>query len=290
MKLLAHPNWQGIGSIAGIVGAVAAVLSIPFFKRQKRQKNHALSVAVRFISLFKAHGIERTQIPRFLGEAFNLTLADISTDGNLLRVLDERILDEVCNLFGVRRAWIDGACEQMYDRQMHYKDLPEFARFIAQLIAKHPDEPCILHAYKPSKTSADLFKNHPDISLVLAEPISDFDGVTIYRYYPLHGPLPWGHAEARFNLYAFFTLAFSTRGLVLKGHDVPSKLISELSEGKVIPETIKAEGSWHPDDYAYSSISHEMPMDSHEIDEFWKYINKKGWLKLFDEGIITRPK
>ncbi len=30
-------------------------------------------------------------------------------------------------------------------------------------------------------------------------------------------------------------------------------------------------------------------MDSREIEEFWNYINEKGWLKLFAENIITRP-
>ena len=286
IKWLGHASWQGIGAIAGIVGAVAAVLSIPFLKRRKQQRNHAIVVAERFVYLFAAHGVERTQILRFLGDNFKLKLADFSTNSKLLLALDEEILDHVCALFGVRRSWIDGASEQMYDRQMHYKDLPVFAQFLAELTKMHPDQFCILHVYK---TSVDLFKEQPDVSLVFAEPIAEFDEATIYRYYPLYGPLPWRHVEARFNLYAFFTLAFSTRGLVIKGHDVQSKLIAEISEGKIIPETIKAEGVWHPEDYAFSSISHDMPMNSLEISEFWNYIQHKGWLKLFDKNIITRP-
>jgi len=289
MKWLAHPSWQGVGAIAGIVGAVAAVLSIPFFKRRKPQRNHAIVVVERFICIFEAHGIERTQISRFLGDNFKLKLTDFSTNSKLLLTLDEEILDYVCALFGVRRAWIDGASEQMYERLMHYKDLPEFARFIAELTKMHPDQLCILHAYKASRTSVDLFKDQPDVSLVFAKPIAEFDEATIYRYYPLYGPLPWRHSEARFNLYAFFTLAFSTRGLVIKGHNVQSKLIAEISEGKIIPETIKAEGVWHPEDYAFSSISHEMPMNLCEISGFWNYMQRKDWLEFFDKNIITRP-
>ena len=287
MSWLANPVFSGVGAIAGVISAITDVL--PFFKRRNVPKNYATAVIEQFIHLFKLHGIERTQIPRFLGKSFSLKVADFSTDGKLLRVLDEKILDHVCNIFGVQRAWIDDATGQMYDLQMHYKDLPEFARFITNLTEKHPDEFCILYAYKPSKTSTDLFKSQPDISLVVAEPIAELDEKTIYRYYPLYGPFPWEHTEARFNLYAFFTLAFSTRGLVLKGHDVPSKFISKLAEGRVMPESIKAEGVWHPDDYALSSISHDMPMDSREIDGFWKYICDKCWLGLFDKNIITRP-
>ena len=288
MGWLTIPSWQGISGIVAI--ATLIVTLVPYFRRKQRQKNHAAEVVERFVYLFKAHGIERTQIPRFLSEDSGITVADVSTDERLLHVLDEKTLNAVCDKFGVRRRWLDGADKQVYDLLYHCKDLPEYLSFIKTITGKHPDEFCFLYAYKPGDTSTDLFKSRPDISLVFAEPIAEIDQQTIYRYYPLSCPLPWGNTEARFNLYAFFTLAFSTHGLVLKGHDVSSKFITELAEGKIIPEVMKIKGIWHPDEYAFSAISHEMPMDSHEIDEFWKYINKKGWLKLFDEGIITRPK
>lgn len=289
MSWLANPVLQGIGAVAGIVGAVAAVLSIPSFNRRKSERNHASAVVARFLYLFKAHGIERTQIPRFLGDKLGISVADVSTDERLLHVLNEKILNAACDRFGVRRAWVDDADKRVYDLLYHYKDLPEYVSFIKTLIEKHPEEFCILYAYKPSKTSTDLFKSCPDISLVFAEPIAEIDQQTIYRYYPLFGPLQWSEIPTRYNLYAFFTLAFSTRGLVLKGHDVPYRFISELAEGKIIPESIKTEGIWHPDDYAFSSIRHDMPMDSREIDGFWHYVETNGWLELFDKSIITRP-
>jgi hypothetical protein len=289
MSWLANPVLQGIGAVAGIVGAIAAVLSVPFFYRRNSQKNHSSEVVARFLYLFKAHGIERTQIPRFLGDERGISVADVSTDERLLHVLNEEILNAACDRFGVRRSWLDGADKQIYDLLYHYKDLPEYVGFIKLQTEKHSDQSCLLNAYKPVHTSADLFKSCPDISLVFSEPIAEIDQQTIYRYYPFYGPFPWSHTPARFNLYAFFTLAFATSGLVLKGYDVSPKIISELAEGKKIPEAIKTGGIWHPDDYAFSSISHNMPMDSREIEEFWNYINEKGWLKLFAENIITRP-
>lgn len=289
MSWFANPVVQGVGTIAGIIGAIAAVLSVPFFKRSNLQKNHAKTVVDRFLYLFKAHGIERTQIPRFMGDDFGLTVGDVSTDRKLLHVLDEKILSAVCERFGVRRGWMDGVDNQVYDLLYHYKDLPKYSNFIKNLKVKHPDQFCFLYAYKPDQTSPDLFKSRPDISLVFAEPIADIDQQIIYRYYPLFGPFQWSETPTRFNLYAFFTLAFTTSGLILKGHDVSFKFITELSEGKIIPEAMKVEGFWHPDDYAFSSISHELPMKPQEIREFWKFVVANGWLELFDENIITRP-
>jgi hypothetical protein len=289
MNWLANPLLQGVGAVAGIVGAVAAVLSVPFFYRRNSQKNHSSEVVARFLYLFKAHGLERTQIPRFLGDEFGISVADVSTDENLLLALNEEILNTACNRFGVRRAWLDGADKKIYELLYYYKDLPEYVSFIKFQTEKHSDQSCLLNAYKPVHTSTDLFKSCPDISLVFAEPIAEIDQQTIYRYYPFYGPFPWSYTPARFNLYAFFTIAFATSGIVLKGYDVSPKFISELAEGKIISETIKTDGTWHPDDYAFSAISHDMPMDSREIDGFWKYINDKGWLELFDKNIITRP-
>lgn len=287
MGWLTIPSWQGISGIVAI--ATLIVTLVPYLRRKQRQKNHATEVVERFVYLFKAHGIERTQIPRLLSEDSGVTVADVSTDERLLHVLDEKTLNAVCDKFGVRRAWVDGADKRVYDLLYHYKNLPEYVSFIKTLTEKHPEEFCILYAYKQSKTSTDLFKSCPDISLVFAEPIAEIDQQTIYRYYPLFGPLQWSEIPTRYNLYAFFTLAFSTRGLVLKGHDVPYRFVSELAEGKIIPESIKTEGIWHPDDYAFSSIRHDMPMDSREIDRFWHYVETNGWLELFDKSIITRP-
>jgi hypothetical protein len=280
---------QEVGTIAGIIGAVAAVLSVPFLTRRNLQKNHAKAVVDRFLYLFKAHGIERTQIPRFLGDDFGLTVADVSTDGKLLHILDEKILDAVCERFGVRRGWIDGVDNQVYDLFYHYNELSEYSRFIKNLTEKHPDQFCILYAYKPDHTSSDLFNSRPDISLVFAEPITEIDQKIVYRYYPICGPFDWCDTLIRYNLYAFFTLAYATSRLVLKGHDVSVKHITELSEGKIISEAMKFQGLWHPEDYAFSSISHELPMKPQEIREFWKFVVAKGWLELFNEDIITRP-
>jgi hypothetical protein len=39
--------------------------------------DNVLGVAQRFVQIYKAHGIERTQIPRLLGEEAGLNLAEV---------------------------------------------------------------------------------------------------------------------------------------------------------------------------------------------------------------------
>jgi len=288
MSWLANPAWQGVGSITGIFALVVAIISIPIFWRHKQQKNHANDVCSRFVFLFRAHGIERTQIPRFLGEEFGLTLADISTDEKLIIVLKDNILKAACERFGVRRGWLEGDMARIYDPCVFYKDIAAFMDFINVMKERHPDEFCYLQAFKPSNTSSDLFKSQPDISLVFAEPIAEIDQKTIYRYYPIWGPLPWDHSPARFNLYAFFTLAFMTHRILLRGYEAPVKLLSKIAGGEIIPTTVKRKGLWHPDDYAFSD-RRDMPVKSPEISAFWDYVTENGWLELFDKNIISRP-
>lgn len=287
MGWLSAASWQGISGVATILTLLLGF--VQYSIGNKLQKNHADSVCIRFVFLFKAHGIERTKIPRFLGEKCGLTVADISTDEKLLRVLNDHILKIVCERFGVRRGWLEGDNGRIYEPQFNYKDIAQFSDFIKAMKEGHPDEFCILEAYKPTNTSPDLFKSLPDISLVFAEPIAEIDQHTIYRYYPFHGPLPWDEPSTRFNLYTFFTLAFTTHRIVLKGYEAPFKFITQIAEGKIIPTTVRSKWIWHPDDYAFSAISHDMPMNSRETSTFWDYITTNGWLEHFDKDIITRP-
>lgn len=289
---LTSAKWSGI---SGIVDLLTFFRDRKKAKDQERSARHTLpneqvySLVERFISVYKSHGVDRTQIPRFLGEEFTLALADVSNNEKLLYALDEKIVNATCELFGIRRGWLDGHNERIYDTLMVYKDLPRFVRFIRELKEQYPEKVCFLYAYKSTKASPDLFKSRPEISLVFAAPITDIDQRTIYRYYPLHGPFPWDHAPARFSLIAYFTLAFATPGLTLKGVDVTHKLIGGLAEGKIIPETVSREGIWHPEDYAFSSACREMPIDSKEISAFWEYITANGWLGYFNRDIIPSP-
>jgi hypothetical protein len=73
-----------------------------------------LDVAYRVIGLFEAHGIKRTQIYRILGETFPEITPSLDAE-KLQTMLNEALIRKICDLFGVRRAWLEGEDERIYE-------------------------------------------------------------------------------------------------------------------------------------------------------------------------------
>lgn len=117
-----------------MLGEIVSGLSIwdrivKFWKNRKSKTNE--TVAVRFVRLFENHGVHRNQIPRFFGHG--LTIADVKNDEILLDKLSEEMLEEVCELFAVRREWLDGADSKIHPEQDFYKWPEKYQEFIDKL-------------------------------------------------------------------------------------------------------------------------------------------------------------
>ncbi|MFH7321251.1 hypothetical protein ACHHRT_11670, partial [Desulfurivibrio sp. D14AmB] len=105
----------------------------------QQNKNETLDLVKRFLLIYKSHGIERTQLPRFLAPDNNLSLADVSTDKKLLLALTEDVLNRTCDSFGVRREWLDGKDGPIYPYFWFDKNLGEFIDFLADLKSHHEE-------------------------------------------------------------------------------------------------------------------------------------------------------
>ena len=118
-------------------GWIEKVLKLPAalkLARMEKQDWESMKPVRRFVELFESHGVARTQIPGFLKD-FNstLSLADVRNDETLLHKLDESLLDKVCEMFGVRREWLDGVDEEVYHLHNFYKHPEQFSEFIKGL-------------------------------------------------------------------------------------------------------------------------------------------------------------
>jgi len=63
-----------------------------------------------------------------------LTLLDVSDDQALLVKLNSKLLNDACELFGVRREWLDCASDQPHDTHHFYKNTAGYASLLNQLI------------------------------------------------------------------------------------------------------------------------------------------------------------
>jgi hypothetical protein len=209
-----------------------------------------LEVANRIIALFEAHGVKRTQIYQLLGDKFPEVTPAVDAE-NLKNHLSGELIKSVSTLFSVRVAWLEGEDGPIYDPLIHYKDLSEFVDFVRKLTMRNSEDHCFFFAYKSANTSDNLYVDDPHIELMFAEPLGEVGGRTILRYFPVYGPFPWGHREARYYLSAFFNAADNTPGLVVKGYSVQSSVIGKIGNGEVLPRQVKVKKTWHPEDYGY---------------------------------------
>jgi len=268
-----------------MLGEVVSGLSIwdRLFKFWKnRNKPELESVATRFFRLFESHGVHRNQIPRFFG--FNLTIADVKDDETLLPKLSEEMLDAACEMFAVRREWLDGAESQIHPEHDFYKYPETFKKFLEKLTAKNPDEQIVGVLIVPEEDDWDA-----DALIILQETIGYIGDKPIYRFH-LCNNWRFSYWKARSYLTACIAIAWK-RNNYIHGIYKPKKFINELAYGETLLGW-KEEGIWElghknfdPEYMALRVDDFLMKLEPEhkqaDIKEGLKY-----WLRLNNEGFM----
>lgn len=259
---------------------------------QDVQKNETDALVQRFEKIYKAHGIERTQIPRFLGEESGLTLADVSTDEKLLHAIKENLLQTTCDRFGVQRAWLDGKDVPIYPHRWHSHDLCSFIDFLLELkksgttvqgfaIKKPKDK-----LKKPKHIHGDFDRHF--IALLFRVELGhwgDHSHDSIWKYYPLGDQIYWGYEKTRMQLKAKVLIA-SMLGIYFKGCVMEADEIEGIMEGTTFPGPLMEHRShvgWHPDDYIFTEEESRAVADADEALEVREWHLGNGWRQKLEE-------
>ncbi len=253
------------------------------FKRWRHTRNNppAESVASRFVRLFESHGVHRNQIPRFIG--YDLTLKDVQDDASLLAKLDEPLLEAACEMFAVRREWLDGAEKQVYPCHDFYKHPARFAAFLRELKNNNFDADFQGVLIAPEELG------DANALLILQEAIGCVGKKPIYRYHICHNWL-FTYWKARAYLAACVAIAWK-EDVYVHGIRLSKKEIDKLAEGETLlgwqGEGIWELGyaTWHPEDMALKPDTFLKNVDS-EIDNFGIKSALKLWLDLDENGLM----
>ncbi|MDO8282357.1 MAG: hypothetical protein Q7U10_07015 [Thermodesulfovibrionia bacterium] len=273
------------GLVVIITGVVAAWRFIVRWRRKHKTpitKNEVSLLADRFIDLFKAHGIERTQIPRFLGEPYNLTLSDVSTNTTLLTRLDENILSAVCELFGVQREWLDKGSVPMYTQLSFYKDMNRYVGFLSEITKKYDRVQGF--AIKSPEDKLKKTGNRLPIALLFQVYIGILDDEPIYKYYLADDEWYWDYDRTRIQLKAMFFAAFQFQVFIC-GCELPKSEIKNLIAGRAFPGPLVNNLNcvrWHPDEYICTSEESPVAIDSKEALIAREYMANTGWLQKLE--------
>ena len=249
-------------------------------------KNEVYSMVGRFVQIYKAHGIERTQIPRFLGSESGLTLADVSTDEKLLHALSEELLQTACDRFGIQREWLDGKDVPIYPYRGQGHDLSSYIDFLLEL-KKTGSEVQGFAIKRP----ADKLKKPKDkygqcdeyfIALLFRVKLKQWGDHTqdpLWKYYPLGDQIYWGYEKTRMQLKAKILIA-DLLGVYFKGCVMEADEIDGLMEGTIFPGPLMEHRShvgWYPEDYIYTKEESRAVADEEEAKLVREWHLSNGW-------------
>lgn len=277
--------------IAVVLGIIVASLSIyKFFRKspaekqvvsEKKETNDSASVASRFLSLFEAHGIHRNEIPRFFDH--DLTLSKLKNNDVLLENLTDTMLKDVCELFSIRRQWLDGVDKQIYPLHDFYKSPEKFIKFIQGL--KQDNEEWIDGVLLVG--DSDGFE--VDALIILEESVGHIGNKLIYRYHICDNWM-FKYWKSRGYLTACIAAAWQKEVFIM-GRKVSIELIRKLRDGNIFLEyefdnALPTQGvHWHPEDMVIDPEKYLDGVDP-ERENFGLISGLKMWLSLHDEGYM----
>ena len=272
-----------------MLGEILSTLNIGeklvrLFKWLKEERHSAPeSVSARLIRLFESHNVHRNQIPRFFGHG--LTLKDVQSDADLLLKLDETLLQAACDLFAVRRDWLDGAEKQIFPIRRFYKHPHAFVEFLDALKAASPDKELSGVVLAPIEP-----RQNAEAVLVLQETVGWVGEKAIYRY---HFCDEWTLSYWKSRAYLTACVAIAWRkGVFIHGVYADEGRLKELTGGLGLP-TWSADGigsfgikRWDPEDMALRPEAFLDGLDP-ERDNFGLQTGLRLWLSLCDDGFMN---
>jgi len=196
----------------------------------KKLLNPAEVVAKRFLQIFHDHGIPTAQIPRLISK---ITLEKIQSTDTLVAALSNEILDEAADLFGVRRSWLDGDGDQIYDCYHCYKDPRRFFEDIKSLQIDTFDWP--LAAFCSVSTLDCKSVREQIIVPVFREKCAKLGEQTIYRYRIYDDGWNWGYWKTRIQMKAMIRIWDKQFKAPVPVFRVSRKNLEGLLSGNLVP-------------------------------------------------------
>jgi len=182
--------------------------------------------------IFAAHGVETTQLSRFLEltkAPFSVHFTDIQTDGAFLAWLDHRKIDWIARTFLIRREWIEGEDGRIHQEQTFDKQPKRFF----SVVSEHADT----LIYRDFHVSAEAYfvrmglgkdwlgKGESRVIVIIAVPIASLSFErTVYKFICEFSPSPWEHGRTNIELRAWARLLSVNKHIACEGRAVSLKI------------------------------------------------------------------
>lgn len=216
------------------------------FWKAPANEPEAHNTAKRFIRLFEGHGVARAQIPRFFGHGLNLY--QVENEAELLKALNQDILQAAAELFGIKLEWLEGATDELYELNNFYKAPRQFGIWLDQLLATSVNAD-VDGWLLTTHVSGDQY----DALILMRERIGELSSQPIYRY---HFCELWIYSywKCRADLAACIAQAWK-RNCYIYGRELKVNVFEKLASLTAIPDA-ECEGTeirgrhFHPENLA----------------------------------------
>jgi len=229
-------------------------------------------VALRFLQLFKSHGVAISQIPRLIPQ---LTLENLRSTESLLPVLSCDVLESAATLFGVRRVWLEGVDDRIYPPSTCYSDPQGFFNDVASL--KMPANGFGLRALTSSKSLDCRNVRKQPIALVLVEKIQDLGSEEIVRYRPYGDSWDWSYQTSRIQLKAMVRVMCQIYQKPVPLYQINVNNLQAIIDGKHVPHAaLQGCLLTNPslEDFSLSNKESAVSREAFELQKVVDYIRK----------------
>lgn len=203
-------------------------------------------LASKFFKIFEEHGVLRSQIPTFINHCNNIQLEDVKNETNLLKKLNEDIINRVSNTFGIERAWFDRkegeSSSYLYQSIDCYKYIYLFINLLKELRDelgerewKHKLDVLFIKGFNEFSNNRNI--SDSNILIVLKVRIGTTTTENIFKYIFIRDNMPWNYWKSRHDLKCLMKVVISMN-ISSIGYTVAEEDYKKISSCKVVPKEI----------------------------------------------------
>jgi hypothetical protein len=238
------------------------------------------SLAERFLHLFDAHNVHRSQIPRLIRQ---IRPADLQSEARLLEALTVDVIDATSQLFGVRREWLEGVDDLMFyplwDRGNPMSVLHRLACVVASAGVESSLSRFPLRVLTTSKILNPALTHQQWLLPVIVEPVSDFVESPVNRCWVSEDHFDWTNSQSRLELKAITWLILHRLKTQVPLFQVSQEELSSINMGMAIPSIVlRAPLMSDPslEDFVMSHKGSRVAKETEELPAVLDYLDAQG--------------
>jgi hypothetical protein len=185
-------------------------------------------------------------------------------------------LDETADLFGVRRSWLDGVDNEIYEHRSSYKTPAQLLGPLERIV-EADDFAVPVRAVCTNPDLNFLSAHSQPLVLVLVEKIRQVGDIEVERYRVYTELLDWSHAGCRIQIKAMVRLINLRLHKPVPIYSARPGLVEKLARGQLVPRQL-VQGPLVTDpsleDYSLSSDESAVAKECAELPDVLEYLAK----------------